>query len=90
MSGHAGGTVPGGVGTFGKLVGGDGSDGEIGECSAWCECIRKSAGCIDFYLSWMTRPTGSFEEIFLTWFGVAGFDCGESGQVSGLPCLELS
>jgi hypothetical protein len=26
----------------------------------------------------LTRPTGSFEEIFLTWFGVAGFACGKS------------
>jgi hypothetical protein len=31
----------------------------------------------------LTRPTGSFEDIFLTWFEVAGFTCRESGQVSG-------
>jgi hypothetical protein len=30
-----------------------------------------------------TRPTSSFEEIFVTWFGVAGFACGKSAQVSG-------
>lgn len=38
----------------------------------------------------LIRPIGSYEEIFLTWFGVAGFACGKSGQVSGLPCLDGS
>ena len=39
----------------------------------------------------LTRPTGSFEEVFLTWFGAAGFACGKSGQVSGfaIPGVAL-
>jgi len=36
----------------------------------------------------LTSPTGSFEETFRTWCGVAGLVAGKLGRSWGMPCLK--